>query len=263
MNYQDRSSRRRLARRFVPAALVLTAASLGHSQNPAIDFVEVAVGRATYNKTCANQYCHGADGKAGRAPALAGRGFERDHVLRITQEGVANTAMPGWKDQLPAEDIQAVVTYVMTLQETTHQEEQNLAPDRPWLDHPGRELFFDATRVGACGSCHLFDGWGVGVAPAFRAVPESVADLRGYAGSAVQTADVSGETAFPALPVETNEERVAVYDLTAKLPVLRSIRKDRIDLEAGTSWKHADVLAIYSDEELGSILEFLLQASAD
>ena len=222
---------------------------------------EISIGSTIYAQSCANQNCHGDQGKAGRAPALAERGFTRDYVMKVTRQGIPETAMPGWEKQLPVEDLEAVVSYVISLQGATAKETKELDPDRPWLNHPGRALFFDAARVGACGSCHLFDGWGVPVAPELQSrVPASVEQFRALAVSKVQTAHAKGEEPFPALPMESTEETVRVYDLSARLPVLRSFPAAQVKLGAAAGWKHYEALAIYTTQELAVILDFLRQA---
>ena len=223
---------------------------------------EIAIGGTVYAQSCANQNCHGDQGVAGKAPALAERGFKRDYVAQVTRKGIPETAMPGWEKQLPVEELEAVVSFVVSLQGASEEEAKELDPNRPWLNHPGRGLFFDAARVGACGSCHLFDGWGVPVAPELEPpFPASVSELRGVAASKMQTAHPASENPFPALPVETSEEAVRVYDFSAKLPVLRSFAANQVKLSDGAGWKHSDALSIYSAQELAHILDFLRQAT--
>ncbi len=222
---------------------------------------EIAIGRRVYAQTCANQNCHGDQGAAGRAPALAEREFTREYVMRITRDGVPDTAMPGWGEQLSLEELETVVSYVVSIQGPSEQAAEDLDPNRPWLDHPGRELFFDAARVGACGACHLFDGWGVRVAPSIsESLPENIEALLALEGKAVQTARPSGEEPFPALPVASKQGPMQVFDLSAKLPVLRTFPRDRVELTPSTSWSHRDALGIYNHDELGRILDFMSQA---
>ena len=253
-----------LVRFYVGLLVVLVGAlSKGNAQNLQTDITEILAGATVYAQSCANQNCHGAEGKAGRAATLAGRGFERDYIMKVTREGIPETAMPGWEQQLSLEEMEAVVTYVTSLHGSAEEETENLDPDRPWLSHPGRALFFDPALVGACGSCHLFDGWGVPVAPQIEPpMPESVAELRDFAGSRVETAQPTGEGAFPAIPLGSKRGPVRVYDLSAKLPVLRTFPQGQIKLAAGADWKHSDVVAIYTVDELDQILSFLRQASA-
>ena len=250
---------RRLSRSAVRAGLLLVLAgcwSAAHSQS-----TEIRIGRRVYAQTCANQNCHGDQGAAGRAPALAEREFTREYVMRITRDGIPDTAMPGWGKQLSLEELEAVVTYVVSIQGPSEEAADDLDPNRPWLAHPGRELFFDAARVGACGACHLFDGWGVRVAPSISgSLPESVEDLLALDGTGIETARPRDAEPFPALPVTSKDGPIQVFDLSAKLPVLRTFPRDRVELTPSTSWSHHDVVGIYDSDELGRILDFMSQA---
>ncbi len=263
LEFMERATRR-ACRSLFHAGLLFVAVGACSTASPQ-GRREISIGSTIYAQSCANQNCHGDQGKAGRAPALAERGFKRDYVIEVTRQGIPETAMPGWEKQLPVEDLEAVVSYVISLQGATAKETKELDPDRPWLNHPGRALFFDAARVGACGSCHLFDGWGVPVAPELQPpFPSSVEQFRALSVSQVRTAHPSGEAPFPALPIESDEEVVRLYDLSAKLPVLRSFRAGQVRLDAAAAgWKHSDALALYTAEEMAEILDFLSQASAE
>ncbi len=239
-------------------ALVGAFGALGASaQNPATDFVEVGVGAEVYAKNCANQYCHGAAGKAGKAPAVAERGLDRGRLARVIREGIPNTSMPGWDGKLTAEEVQAVVTYVTTLQATVAKAEE-LSPDRPSLRHPGRALFFDPARIGSCGVCHHIDGWGIAVAPALApSLPDSVTALRAFPGNAIRTSKPDGQESFPALLPATKSDSIQVYDMGGKLPVLRTFPPELVTLTPGSSWKHSEPVSRYTDEELTQVLDFL------
>jgi hypothetical protein len=94
--------------------------------------------------------------------------------------------------------------------------------------------------MGACGSCHELDGWGVSVgADLARLRPERFNDLREVALRSVVTARPAGEAPFAAVVVERSGARVRVYDLTAVIPVLRSFAAARVAIEPGASWRHA------------------------
>ena len=249
----------RSSRPLVGAGLLLVVAGVWSGAYP--QRTEIAIGRMVYAQSCANQNCHGDQGAAGRAPALGRRNFKREYVARVTREGIPDTAMPGWENQLSVVDLETVVSYVCSLQGPSEGAAEELDPNRPWLSHPGRELFFDAARVGACGSCHLFDGWGVRVALAIsESVPASVEELLALQGAGVQTARPSGEEPFPALAVESTDGPIQVYDLSSKLPVLRTFSRDRVEVTPGGSWSHGDAIGIYNREELGRILDFMSQA---
>ena len=259
----ERRARRPKPRGGLLLVVVVAVGAWSGARSGAHADTEIAIGRRVYAQTCANQNCHGDQGAAGRAPALAEREFTRDYVMRITRDGVPDTAMPGWGEQLSVEELETVVSYVVSIQGPSEEAAEELDPDRPWLTHPGRELFFDAARVGACGACHLFDGWGVRVAPSIsNSPPENVEELLALEANAVQTARPSGEQPFPALAVASKQGPTQVFDLSAKLPVLRTFPRDRVELTPNASWSHRDVLGIYDVDELGRILDFMSQARA-
>ena len=62
---------------------------------------------------------------------------------------------------------------------------------------------------------------------------------------------------MPALVVSRTALEVAFYDLTTPPPVLRTEAPDAVKIAAGSGWKHASVMASYSDDELASILVYL------
>ena len=210
----------------------------------------LARGAVIFSKTCAVAYCHGPEGSAGRAPQLAGQPLERERVFRAVRDGLPNTSMPGWREKLRPPDLEAVVAYVMSLAAASS---PRPAPPRP-APSRGRELFFDPARLGSCGTCHLHDGWGVEIGPSIaQAAPQ---DISGPP-KRVKTAQPLGENPFPALVVGETKEEVRLYDLTVPPPVLRTFSPREVKLSAGTTWTHAAVTRIYSDQELEAILTYL------
>ncbi len=79
----------------------------------------VAKGKDTYNSLCKN--CHGEEKNTVDAPSNlfdtkwyhGGTPREIEHSI---QEGFLDKGMPPWKDALPAEDIEAVVGYLLSFQ---------------------------------------------------------------------------------------------------------------------------------------------------
>ncbi len=238
---------------MIPLALLLAAQQAAPSR-----------GAEVFVKSCAVAFCHGPQGTAGQAPALAGRGFDRDYILRVTRDGVPRTSMVPFQGQLSPADLAAVVDYVV-----------RLAPPAPLPSAPpaqatpkpgarppdvvrGKELFFDATRVGSCGACHLIDGWGVAVGPDLKAAaPSETGRLREAAVQRVKLARPAGEEPFPALLVEQDSPQIRVYDLGGALPVLRTFAARDVSVGDGGDWSHAAATRIYSDQELETILVYL------
>lgn len=216
-------------------------------------------GNKIFHQTCAVGYCHGVGGAASRGPRLRGRTFARDYLVKVTRDGIPNSAMPPWKDKLSEDDIKVVVAYVMTL---ANAGPSGGAPPTPggasqavpeFVGPPevkrGRDLFFDAARGVRCGSCHMLGGSGVAVGPNLA---------RAVRTGQVKTAKLrSGET-FPAILVEQNDKFVKLYDLTAAPPVLRTLLASELaGLADNSSWKHDSVTGNYTAAERVDVDKFV------
>lgn len=221
-----------------------------------------ARGAAVFRKTCATAYCHGPEGSAGRAPQLAGRRFPRRQLTAVIREGIPNTSMPGFKDQLSSDDLNAVTAYVASLATAaapaTAAGTAPAKPPAPPAAARGRDLFFDPARLPNCGVCHHLDGWGIAVAADLGAVrPSNIAALRQVRPARVKTAQPRDEPPFPAVAVDSARGETRLWDLTAVLPVLRSFRPEEVTLADGSPWSHAAATRLYSDPELEAILAYL------
>jgi cytochrome c oxidase cbb3-type subunit III len=121
-------------------------------------------GAQLFATNCA--YCHGADGKGGRGPAIATMpkviALSDQELIGIVHKGEADQGMPGFPD-LGDEGTKAVVQYLRTLQGVT-----GTAPSARIAGDPndGRELFFGK---GQCSSCHMIRGQGGFMAPELNA----------------------------------------------------------------------------------------------
>jgi len=115
------------------------------------------LGKQTFASTCAN--CHGLDGRGGeRAPNIAEnpkvQKLSDIQIARIIKNGIPAAGMPAFRS-LPAARVQAVVTYLRTLQGTRQETKQSLRlPGDPVL---GQTIFF--AKAG-CSSCHMAAGKG-------------------------------------------------------------------------------------------------------
>jgi mono/diheme cytochrome c family protein len=220
----------------------------------------VSHGAIVFRQSCAVTYCHGPEGKAGRAPALAGRRFDAGTVIGIAATGIPNTSMPAFAGQLKPEDLKAVAAYVVSLNGSDAEGARSVAKlaDMPPKVAQGRTLFFDAARTGACGSCHEIEGRGVPVSIALQDLRmANLSDLRAVETPNVVTAHPSGEEPFPAVVVEKGARRTRVYDLSSRLPVLRTFGPSDVVLAPGSSWSHGTASGLYAEAELAAILEYL------
>ena len=220
-------------------------------------------GEKVFQTTCSVPYCHGPNGTAGRAPKLAGHTFTSGELYATVTNGVANKGMPAFSAQLPADDIRAVVSYLMTLKGSAPVTASAPVPVRAAASEaqPGKALFFDAVRMGGCGRCHELERRGSAVAPELKAAAVH-ADLRSIASPHVVTAQPPGETEFPAFVVERSEKRVRVFDLSSPLPVLRTFTSDGVKLKDGSTWQHRDAISDYTDEDLQTIAKYLQSIAA-
>jgi mono/diheme cytochrome c family protein len=223
-----------------------------------------ADGERVFRETCSTGYCHGAKGVAGGAPRLVGRGFDQAFITATVTRGVPGTAMRAFGTSLDRRDLNAVISYVASLNGIgstagSVARTRPAAALSPEVDR-GRELFSDAPRSFArCSTCHEVGGIGIPVATPIAAVPPDVASLRSLATPEIRTAVIDGE-AMPALVVSEGVRRTILYDLTAPPPVLRTLEPAQVRLSGGSTWKHASVLGSYNDAELAAILAYLKAA---
>jgi len=166
--------------------------------------------------------------------------------------------MPEFTTRLKTEEIADLVAYVMTLGGGSAPAPAPATPPRVLAPEArkGRALFFDSARIGACGTCHELDGWGVPVGPDLAKI--RIPDLGAIAANHVMTAlPRGGEPPFPALLIERNASRVRVYDLTAPIPVIRTLVASQVVLEPGSTWRHDQMLRLYNARELELIVAYL------
>lgn len=219
-------------------------------------------GAGVFQKSCAVAYCHGPAGGAGRAPQLAGHRMAENVLLAVVSAGIPRTSMPGFSKQLSAADLDAVVGYVMSLRGTEPEAGATGSGAAARLMAPavkkGKDLFFDAARLGACNSCHELEGRGIAVGPDLRGkVTGGLGNLaHAPAPHVVTVRDADGDT-FVGLALPGDTARLRVYDLTARLPVLRTFGGGTARVAPGGAWSHERATQLYSAAELESIAEYL------
>jgi mono/diheme cytochrome c family protein len=219
-------------------------------------------GAAVYRTSCGVAYCHGPEGKAGRAPALAGRGLSVRAIAGIATGGIPNTSMPAFGGRLKPEDIEAVAAYIAGLGGGTASAPEPVRSAMPPEIEQGRALFFDATRTGACGSCHEVQGRGIAVSIALNDLRKArIQNPRTIEAPEAMTVQPRGETAFPALIVEKTASRLRVYDLSSRLPVLRTFTPEEAAVTTGATWRHRDAAGLYTDPELDAVVRYLRWAA--
>src|ERR1051325_195987 len=215
-------------------------------------------GAAIYRTTCAVAYCHSIDGKPGRAPGFVGRKLEPASIAMTVSRGIPNTSMPAFGSALQPADIEAVVVYVMSFAGAASAPASSSAPMKlpPEIER-GRVLFFDPGRMGSCGYCHEVAGRGAPVSLALHDLRTAQLDLKSVRTAAGVTAQPAGEEPFPALVAERSPLLIRVYDLSSRLPVLRTFAPSDVKLVDGSSWRHPAATDIYSRAELDEIERYL------
>lgn len=237
-------------------AIALAVPALLHAQSPL-----VKRGAEIFRTTCGVAYCHGAAGTAGRAPRLAGRAFVAGDLFAVILDGRPGTGMPGFKQQLKSEDIEAVTQYILSLAGAaggTATAPKPVARELPPSAQKGRALFFDAVRMGGCGKCHELDDRGSPVGPNLAALTlAQIPNLRAGSHTRVVTAAPVDGAPFAALVVEHTPERIQVYDLDSPLPVLRTFQAAQVRITPGSTWSHATAVQDYSETDLEAISGYL------
>jgi mono/diheme cytochrome c family protein len=218
----------------------------------------IELGGKVFRERCSVPYCHGLGGTAGRAPAVAGKPFDRSKVEEIIEHG-KQPGMPAFGKILQRPELDAVVAYVMSISTPSGPKTAAAVEPakRPQHAIRGHALFFDPVRMGGCGRCHELEEWGVAIGPNLEATrPASGAVLRRPAKSSVVMVEPAGEAAFPAILAERGEV-VRVYDLSSRLPVLRTFAPASVKIATSGKWDHAGATAGYSDAELNAIAAYL------
>ena len=139
-------TRNRLAVMLVCSCLILFEGMSAHGQDQ---------GAQLFSSHCA--YCHGADGRGGRAPAIAMLpnviAKSNQDLIGVVHKGEADQGMPGFPD-LGDQGAEAVVQYLRTLQGVIAD-----GPSAKLTGDPdaGRQIFYGK---GQCSTCHMILGKG-------------------------------------------------------------------------------------------------------
>jgi cytochrome c553 len=222
------------------------------------DALVIERGAELYRMHCAVPFCHGADGTAGRAPALAGRNFEPEALLRAITHGIPARGMPSFQSQLGDDGVKAVFTYVRNLRSPEPvKAAAKVAPIKLSKEAvAGRDLFFDSSRLPSCSDCHAAGHMGASIASRLTSI-EGVDTLRRVRAAQVHTVQMRGEPEFPAIVGQVTSDSIRLYDLSASLPVLRTFPKSLVTLKENSAWSHTAVVERYTQRELELIVNYL------
>lgn len=236
--------------------LTLLLSGQAHAQDEIL-----ATGKRVYLNTCATGYCHTPDGGAGGGGArLTARGFDLDYITRTVSFGLHETRMLGFATVLPAEELQAVIAYVASLNGIAANGVAVAAKPPVTLSpaaERGKVLLHAPLRgFNRCATCHEIEGSGVPVADPIVAVPATARDLKRLKTAKVATIRI-GKDRMPGLVLNQGAARTLFYDLTSTPPVRRNVETATVEIQHGSRWRHADLIRTYSDAELEEMLEYL------
>jgi mono/diheme cytochrome c family protein len=245
--------------RILPILLLLALTAQAFAQNALYDS-----GAKVFKLSCAQGYCHGSGGTQGRAPKLIGRNYDAAAVRKIIEGGVPGTGMPAFKDRLDAEQLTAVLFYVVQISggDTSRIQAAAAAGGKqamPPLAAAGKAAFFDALKgVHRCSTCHALEDTGLAVGPNLSSGgPYDAAALRAGRDATVKLVTAGADTFVAILASEKNGV-TQVYDLTVTPPVLRTFAKGEMRWAGPGKWTHASAAAkAYSNEELNAVAAYL------
>lgn len=220
-------------------------------------------GAKVFKLSCAQGYCHGSGGTQGRAPKLIGRTYDAAAVRRIIEGGVPGTGMPAFKDRLDAEQLTAVLFYVVQISggDTSRIQAASAASGKqtmPALASTGKAAFFDAFKgVHRCSTCHALEDTGLAVGPNLSSGgPFDTAAIRKGKDATVRQVSAGNDT-FPAILASEKNGLTQVYDLTVSPPVLRTFGKSEMRWTGPGKWIHTEATRAYSNDELNAVAAYL------
>lgn len=276
-------SRKRLVRCLL--VLVLSTMSLGNFRGTAQERTASALtadGAALFKLHCASSYCHGEVGKGGGAPELNGRQFDPDRLQETIGRGIPGTAMPAFGSRFSGVEIAGLVEYVRSLggnaltgsevirrtplrsdEEREREFERTLSPEA----ERGRQLFFDASSVGSCRTCHTFQGRGGRVGPDLsdlgerddeairRSIREPAAHLvTGFEKLQIVTRD---GMRFVGVRRDEDDTRLRLFDTSTMPPVSRSLLKSEIRVREVLAGSVMPDQTSLSEEQVRDLIAFL------
>jgi putative heme-binding domain-containing protein len=219
---------------------------------------QINAGKRTFVVTCAN--CHGATAGGALGPSLVNRRLAPEIVRNTILNGRVGSAMPQFKGDLDAASLAAVIAYVMWLESGGTQPQVPVSEQDGMGDSGapsvtpisigqesgvparGAELFFDATRICSCRTCHSFKDKGGPVGPDLATLKISATELYRNLDHPVPLPAVG----FRAIAVNLRDGRhlrgiqsdesaaqVAFFDVSSCPPVKRTFsRSEILDLSA-------------------------------
>ena len=217
-------------------------------------------GGQIFKTRCSIGYCHGSEGKPGRAPKLRERDFTGAYLSKVITDGIPSSSMPTFKGLLKPAEITAVVNYVLALSgKAPVQQTEPVETATAANFDKGKALFFEAANENNCGVCHAIDGAGTAMGPDLRKLKrtraELIASIENPPQSKLTKITLKNGDTIQGIP--TGDSRI--WDIEGLPPVLRNVNKEAI---AKTETIQGQVMpkTQYSKNQLNEIVSYILQA---
>ncbi len=262
----------RLAVIILLAAVYLQPTTSAQDQSANIE-----AGRQIFIGSCSVGYCHGLGGVGGGGPKLAGRKFSVRYLTQVINEGVQETTMPGFKNNLSQEQLGNLILYVQSLAISTATEsnqpavQEHLSEDRELMGNAaaGRTMFFDSSSAPSCIVCHSIDGRGGKIAPDLseiaakpaKEILQSISEPNANIDDkyATLTLTLKNGARFTGVKHDENATSLRLYDTSSLPPISRSFLKSEIAKTETlkTSAMPGDYATKYSRQQLLDLVGFL------
>ena len=211
---------------------------------------QLTAGENLFVTHCAN--CHGSRGEGGIGPSLAGHDLSLQTVIETIAKGRAGTPMPGFKDDLNPKALADTAAYVLSLSSGGKRPTAVVTPTAtlgPGRQRPSTEpiavgegtgtpargagLFFDATRLESCRSCHSYDKKGGPIGPDSSLLQMTPADVYSklthprFAAAGYPVVSIVLRNGYRMAGVRDEEtaDSLSVFDVSSLPPVRRNFLK--------------------------------------
>jgi putative heme-binding domain-containing protein len=211
---------------------------------------QVAAGKQLFETTCASSTCHGSGGVGATGPKLVDRNFSLDLVRNTLLNGRPGTAMPAFKDLFDADMMASVTAYVLSISTGGRwatavpvEQADNAAASKPFPERvavgkewgspaAGHAVFYDATQMTACRTCHSYRENGGPVGPDLATLSQTsqkIFDILTNPGAAnpdypmVDVRTTGGEV-HTGIKRSDAEGTLRIVDISGLPPVVRSFR---------------------------------------
>jgi putative heme-binding domain-containing protein len=248
---------------------------------------QVEAGRQSFVTACAT--CHGSSGNGGIGPPLAGRDLTFETIKDTVLNGRTGTPMPAFKSDFDAKTLAQIISYVQwitsggrmpsaviasesfeDLRATAARSSTPIAVGRnSGTPTRGATLFFDATQLQSCRTCHSFQGKGGPVGVDLKDVhytPEQIYERitrpsvasSGFPGVALVLRDGTRATGVKS---QDTADSLAFFDVSSLPPVKITVLKSEIvqvaELKNSGVYDHTRLP--FSDQDLLDLSAYLGQ----